>query len=130
VVEIIPQNGEVPFPDNSASRAGFMTPKAPKPGQHVKVTGPYVVDTNALHDLIYPGRQVANWAEVHRAWNVTAIRRRTGSPRSWAEFRQRQVGGGVERDAVRRVRIPAHAASLSRRRDGATTVSMRPVRTS
>ena len=75
VVEIIPQNGELPFPDNSASRAGFVTPKAPKPGQHVKVTGPYVLDTNALHDLIYPGRHVANWAEVHPAWNVSVIRR-------------------------------------------------------
>jgi hypothetical protein len=75
VVEIIPQNGEPPVPDNSASRAEFMTPKAPKPGQHVKVTGPYVLDTNALHDLIYPGRHVANWVEVHPAWNVTVIRR-------------------------------------------------------
>jgi hypothetical protein len=75
VVEIIPQNGELPFPDNSATRAGFVTPKAPKPGQRVKVTGPYVWDTNALHDLIYPGRHVANWAEIHPAWNITVTRR-------------------------------------------------------
>ena len=75
VVEIIPQNGELPFPDNSASRAGFVTPKAPRPGQRIKVTGPYVWDTNALHDLIYPGRKVANWAEIHPAWNITVIRR-------------------------------------------------------
>lgn len=75
VVEIIPQNGELPFPDNSATRAGFVTPKAPKPGQHVKVTGPYVWDTNALHDLIYHGRHVANWAEVHPAWNITVTKR-------------------------------------------------------
>jgi hypothetical protein len=75
VVEIIPQNAELPFTDNSATRAGFVTPKAPKPGQRVKVTGPYVWDTNALHDLIYPGRHIANWAEVHPAWNVTVIRR-------------------------------------------------------
>jgi len=75
LVEIIPQNGELPFPDNSATRAGFVTPNAPKPGQRVKVTGPYVWDTNALHDLIYPGRHIANWAEVHPAWNVTVTRR-------------------------------------------------------
>jgi hypothetical protein len=36
------RNGELPFPDNSATRAGFVTPKAPMPGQHVKVAGPYV----------------------------------------------------------------------------------------
>lgn len=75
VVEIIPQHGELPFPDNSATRADFVTPKAPKPGQRIRVTGPYVWDTNALHDLIYPGRHIANWAEVHPAWNVTVIRR-------------------------------------------------------
>lgn len=75
VVEIIPQNGELPFPDNSATLAGFVTPKAPKKGQWIKVTGPYVWDTNALHDLIYPGRHVANWAEVHPAWNVRVIGR-------------------------------------------------------
>lgn len=75
VVEIIPQNGDLPFPDNSATRAGFVTPKTPKLGQHVRVTGPYVWDTNALHDLVYPGRHVANWAEVHPAWNVRVIRR-------------------------------------------------------
>jgi len=75
VVEIIPQNGELPFPDNSATRAGFVTPAAPKAGDHVKVTGPYVWDTNALHDLIFPGKKVANWAEVHPAWNITVTRR-------------------------------------------------------
>jgi hypothetical protein len=79
VVEIIPQNGELPFTDNSATRAGFVTPKAPKPGQHIKVTGPYVWDTNALHDLVYPGKNVANWAEVHPAWNITVIRRHRSS---------------------------------------------------
>lgn len=74
VVEIIPQNGQLPFLDNSATRAGFVTPRAPKRGQHVRVTGPYVLDTNALHDLLHTGRNVANWAEVHPAWNVTVIR--------------------------------------------------------
>lgn len=74
VVEIIPQHGDLPFPDNSASRAGFVTPAAPRLGQHVTITGPYVLDTNALHDLIHPGKHVANWAEVHPAWNITAIK--------------------------------------------------------
>ena len=75
VVEIIPQNGELPFPDNSATRAGFVTPKAPKAGETIKITGPYVLDTNALHDLIFPGKQVANWAEIHPAWNIKVIHR-------------------------------------------------------
>lgn len=75
VVEIIPQSGELPFPDNSATRAGFVTPNAPKRGQRIRVTGPYVWDTNALHDLIRPGRHVANWAEVHPAWNIRVVRR-------------------------------------------------------
>ena len=81
LVEIIPQKGDLPFPDNSATRAGFVTPKAPKPGQRIKITGPYVWDTNALHDLIYPGKRVANWAEVHPAWNVTVLTRRHGRHR-------------------------------------------------
>ena len=75
LLEIIPQHGELPFPSNSADRAGFVTPKAPEPGERVRVTGPYVLDTNALHDLIYPGKQVANWAEIHPVWNITVIRR-------------------------------------------------------
>jgi hypothetical protein len=75
VVEIIPQRGELPLPDNSASLAGFVTPKAPRAGARVKVTGPYVLDTNALHDLIFPGKKVANWAEIHPAWNITVQRR-------------------------------------------------------
>ena len=52
VVEIIPQAAQLPFPDNSASLAGFVTPSAPPVGARIKVTGPYVLDTNALHDLI------------------------------------------------------------------------------
>jgi hypothetical protein len=71
VVEIIPQNGHLPFLTNSASRGGFITPAAPAVGDHVTVTGPLVWDSNALHDLIYPGRNVENWAEIHPAWNVT-----------------------------------------------------------
>lgn len=71
VVEIIPQNGHLPFLTNSARRGGFITPAAPAVGDHVTVSGPLVWDSNALHDLIYPGRNVENWAEIHPAWNVT-----------------------------------------------------------
>lgn len=71
VVEIIPQSGHLPFPDNSASEGGFVTPPQPPVGAHITVTGPYVWDTNALHDLIYPGKNVKNWAEIHPAWNIT-----------------------------------------------------------
>lgn len=75
VVEIIPQHGHLPFLTNSATLGGFQTPAAPAVGQHVTVTGPYVLDSNALHDLLVPGRNVANWAEIHPAWNVTVRRR-------------------------------------------------------
>ncbi len=71
VVEIIPQRGRLPFPENSASLAGFVTPRAPPVGARIRVTGPYVLDTNALHDLIFPGKNVADWAEIHAAWNIT-----------------------------------------------------------
>jgi hypothetical protein len=75
VVEIIPQHGRLPFPTNSATRGGFVTPAAPVAGDHITVTGPYVWDSNILHDLIYPGKNVANWAEIHPAWNLTVARR-------------------------------------------------------
>lgn len=75
VVEIIPQQGHLPFLTNSASRGGFVTPTAPGVGDHVTVSGPLVWDSNALHDLIYPGRNAENWAEIHPAWNVTVDRR-------------------------------------------------------
>jgi hypothetical protein len=71
VVEIIPQKGEGLFSDNSATDGGFVTPAAPTAGEHVTVTGPLVWDSNILHDLIYPGKDVRNWAEIHPAWNVT-----------------------------------------------------------
>ena len=71
VVEIIPQVGHLPFPGNSADDAGFVTPAAPAAGAHVTVTGPYVLDDNSLRDLIYPGKDVKNWAEIHPAWNIT-----------------------------------------------------------
>ena len=72
VVEIIPQQGSFLLPDNSADLGGFVTPPAPRTGDRIRVTGPYVLDTNELHDLIYPG--VKNWAEIHPAWNVTIER--------------------------------------------------------
>jgi hypothetical protein len=71
VVEIIPQVGHDGLEDDSASEAGFLTPAAPIAGEHVTVTGPLVWDTNLLHDLVYPGRNVRDWAEIHPAWNVT-----------------------------------------------------------
>jgi hypothetical protein len=30
-----------------------------------------VWDTNLLHDLVYAGRNVRDWAEIHPACNVT-----------------------------------------------------------
>lgn len=74
VVEIIPQHGHLPFPTNSATLGGFITPAAPAPGQHITVTGPYVWDSNILHDLVYRGKNVANWAEIHPAWNLTVTK--------------------------------------------------------
>jgi hypothetical protein len=71
VVEIIPQVGHPPFPGNSANDAGFVSPPEPAPGDHITVTGPYVLDSNALHDLLYPGKDVKDWAEIHPAWNIT-----------------------------------------------------------
>ncbi len=79
VVEIIPQREQLPFLDNSANLAGFVTPRAPPAGARITVTGPYVLDTNALHDLIIPGKNVAGWAEIHPAWNIT-IKGGPGSP--------------------------------------------------
>lgn len=73
VVEIIPQGEQLPVLDNSASLAGFVTPRAPPAGARIRVTGPYVLDTNALHDLTVPGKNAANWAEIHPAWNITVI---------------------------------------------------------
>lgn len=75
VVEIIPQHGHLPIPTNSATRGGFITPAAPAAGDHITVTGPYVWDSNILHDLVYPGKNVANWAEIHPAWHITVRKR-------------------------------------------------------
>lgn len=75
VVEIIPEQPHLPFLTNSANLGGFITPAAPAVGDRITVTGPYVWDTNALHDLVYPGKNVKNWAEIHPAWNVTVDQR-------------------------------------------------------
>jgi hypothetical protein len=34
------------------------------------VTGPYVIDTNVLHRILYQGRAAENWAEIHPAWAI------------------------------------------------------------
>jgi hypothetical protein len=80
VVEIIPQDGHKPFTDNSATKGGFATPAAPLAGEHVTITGPLVWDSNVLHDLIYPGHNLKDWAEVHPAWNVTIDNTASPSP--------------------------------------------------
>ena len=74
VVEIIPQHGRGLFPTNSAERGGFVTPQTPGAGDHIVVTGPYVLDKNRLHNLLYPGRNVSNWAEIHPAWRIVVDR--------------------------------------------------------
>jgi hypothetical protein len=69
VIEIIPQ---VDFLDgNDAGEADFATPAAPAVGDHITITGPYVWDSNVLHDLVHPGPDVKDWAEIHPAWNIT-----------------------------------------------------------
>jgi len=82
VVEIIPQDGAGLFSDNSATRGGFRTPAASVAGEHVTVTGPLVWDSNLLHDLVYPGKNVRDWAEIHPAWNVTVDRAASLTARS------------------------------------------------
>ncbi len=70
VVEIIPQHPQGIFRDNNANAGGFITPVTPAPGDHVTVTGPYVIDTNILHRVLYQGRAAENWAEIHPAWAI------------------------------------------------------------
>jgi hypothetical protein len=75
VVEIIPQHKQgILFRDNDADAGGFITPATPAPGDHITVTGPYVVDTNVLHRIIYQGRAAENWAEIHPAWAIRVDR--------------------------------------------------------
>jgi hypothetical protein len=74
VVEIIPQHPEGALRTNNADSGGFISPAPPKPGDHIVVTGPYVVDTNVLHRVLYQGRPAENWAEIHPAWGIKVDR--------------------------------------------------------
>jgi hypothetical protein len=71
VVEIIPQHPQgVLFRANNADAGGFIDPGTPAAADHITVTGPYVIDTNVLHRVIYHGRAAENWAEIHPAWAI------------------------------------------------------------
>jgi hypothetical protein len=71
VVEIIPQRAQgVLFRTNNAQSGGFITPANPAAGDHIRVTGPYVIDTNSLHRILYHGQAAENWAEIHPAWAI------------------------------------------------------------
>jgi hypothetical protein len=71
VVEIVPQHPEgVLFRGNNADTGGFIGPPTPAAGDHITVTGPYVIDTNALHRVLYQGQAAENWAEIHPAWAI------------------------------------------------------------
>jgi hypothetical protein len=79
VVEIIPQHKQgILFRDNNADAGGFITPATPAPGDHITVTGPYVIDTNVLHRVLYQGRAAENWAEIHPVWGISVDR--SGGP--------------------------------------------------
>lgn len=72
VVEIIPQHCTV-RPDNCADRGGFTNPPVPRNGQHITVTGPWVLDTSHFrgHTL---------WSEIHPAWRITVDEDDPGVP--------------------------------------------------
>jgi hypothetical protein len=71
VVEIIPQRKQgALFRDNNADAGGFISPAIPQSGDHIEVTGPYVIDTNVLHRVLYQGRAAEDWAEIHPAWGI------------------------------------------------------------
>ncbi len=71
VVEIIPQRPQgILFRTNNADAGGFIDPSLPASGDHITVTGPYVIDTNSLHRILYQGRAAENWAEIHPAWAI------------------------------------------------------------
>jgi hypothetical protein len=71
VVEIIPQHPEgILFRTNNADAGGFIDPPTPAPGDHIIASGPYVIDTNSLHRILYQGRAAENWAEIHPAWAI------------------------------------------------------------
>ncbi len=57
VVEIIPQRPQgILFRTNNADAGGFIDPRTPAPGDHITVSGPYVIDTNILHRPAQPGQ--------------------------------------------------------------------------
>jgi hypothetical protein len=71
VVEIIPQHPQgALFRTNNADAGGFIDPAIPSAEEHITVTGPYVIDTNSLHEILYQGQPAANWAEIHPAWGI------------------------------------------------------------
>jgi len=75
VVEIIPQRPQgILFRTNNADAGGFIDPRTPAPGDHISVSGPYVIDTNILHRVLYQGRAAENWAEIHPAWAIRVDR--------------------------------------------------------
>ncbi len=75
VVEIIPQRPQgILFRTNNADAGGFVDPRTPAPGDHITVSGPYVIDTNILHRVLYQGRAAENWAEIHPAWAIRVDR--------------------------------------------------------
>ena len=85
VVEIIPQHPEgALFRTNNADAGGFNDPSMPAPGDHITVTGPYVIDTNPFHRILYQGRAAENWAEIHPAWGIKVDRHGTpGQPNDY-----------------------------------------------
>jgi hypothetical protein len=102
VVEIIPQHKTgVLFGNNDADSGGFITPMTPRPGDHIVATGPYVIDTNALHRFIYQGRAAENWAEIHPAWAIRVDRPAgSGQPNQFGpEFGER-AEASPEGDAI------------------------------
>jgi hypothetical protein len=71
VVEIIPQHPQgTLFRTNNADSGGFIDPRIPSRGEHITVTGPYAIDTNSLHRILYQGKAAENWAEIHPAWAI------------------------------------------------------------
>ena len=71
VVEIIPAHPQgVLFRTNNADAGGFVDPAIPSPGEHITATGPYVIDTNSLHRIVYQGQPAENWAEIHPVWAI------------------------------------------------------------
>lgn len=82
VVEIIPQHPQgILFRTNNSDAGGFIDPGIPPAGDHIVVTGPYVIDTNSLHRILYQGRAAENWAEIHPAWAIRVDRPATpGQP--------------------------------------------------